>query len=337
MSVSSTPNCPRLAIALLCGALVAAAAPAAAQTEAPRGLVADGDAPDYFLLYTGDVIGYLDTCGCKRNPAGGLARRAWVFDRVAELFPDTPRLTVDSGNFSDLPTAEGDVKTRALIEAMGRLGYDAVNVGERDLKTGYADFARRTEGARFPFLSANIVKESTGEPVFRAHHTVELRAADGRVRKVGLIGVARPNPIFLKAGPGDSNLVIVDPLERVRGAVAELERAGVEQIVLLAALHKNDAAQLLEAVPQIDFVVGSYGGVFTNREETAGNGWLLYSGNQGKRVGETRVWLDGSGGVARQATTLHFLTRTYPADQEMLDWVNAVPVGGEGATPASAQ
>ncbi len=28
-----------------------------------RSLIADGEAPDLFLLYTGDVIGYLDPCG----------------------------------------------------------------------------------------------------------------------------------------------------------------------------------------------------------------------------------------------------------------------------------
>ena len=31
--------------------------------EARKALVATGDSPDLFLLYTGDVIGYLDPCG----------------------------------------------------------------------------------------------------------------------------------------------------------------------------------------------------------------------------------------------------------------------------------
>jgi hypothetical protein len=41
-----------------------AAASSATPTAAPRqALIATGDAPDLFLLYTGDVIGYLDPCG----------------------------------------------------------------------------------------------------------------------------------------------------------------------------------------------------------------------------------------------------------------------------------
>ena len=60
------PTVARLALLTLVAA--AAAAPIAAQegvsTAPPAGaLVAPGDAPDLTLLYTGDVIGYVDPCG----------------------------------------------------------------------------------------------------------------------------------------------------------------------------------------------------------------------------------------------------------------------------------
>jgi len=81
--------------------------------------------------------------------------------------------------------------------------------------------------------------------------------------------------------------------------VGELERAGVELIVLLAAMHRDDAARIALEVPAIDFVVGSYGGHYTTTEDRVErNAWLLYSGNQGKRLGETRVWIGGPDGPA---------------------------------------
>ena len=49
-------------------------------------------------------------------------------------------LLVDSGNFSDNPTPQGDAKTRALVEAMGKIGYAAANVGERDVKLGPGEY-----------------------------------------------------------------------------------------------------------------------------------------------------------------------------------------------------
>jgi hypothetical protein len=36
---------------------------AAPATGAQKGLVAGGDPPDLLLMYTGDVIGYVDPCG----------------------------------------------------------------------------------------------------------------------------------------------------------------------------------------------------------------------------------------------------------------------------------
>ena len=52
----------RTVATLLAVALVAAiAAPSIAQTR--RALIASGDNPDLMLLYTGDVIGYVDPCG----------------------------------------------------------------------------------------------------------------------------------------------------------------------------------------------------------------------------------------------------------------------------------
>jgi hypothetical protein len=38
-------------------------APVWAAPASATGLIIPGDAPDLFLLYTGDVIGYLDPCG----------------------------------------------------------------------------------------------------------------------------------------------------------------------------------------------------------------------------------------------------------------------------------
>lgn len=47
----------------LAGALAAPATGWAAPTATTGGLVPAGSPPDLFLLYTGDVIGYLDPCG----------------------------------------------------------------------------------------------------------------------------------------------------------------------------------------------------------------------------------------------------------------------------------
>jgi len=75
-STRASANCA-LTAALVVAASVAVAAPPAQTEIAPatapapaegndparRALIAAGDPPDLFLLYTGDVIGYVDSCG----------------------------------------------------------------------------------------------------------------------------------------------------------------------------------------------------------------------------------------------------------------------------------
>ena len=198
---------------------------------------------------------------------------------------------LDSGNFTGKTDRFGTLKNRALLQGMERLGYAVVNLGERDLKLGYDEFIRQAEGSKLPFISANLVRQDTGEPVFPTHTTVAASSPDGKhSARVGVIGVMRPNPMFMRAGPEQSNMVLIDPVEPTRRAVAALKDEGVDYVVLLAALNKNEAGRIVGEVPGIDFVVGAYGGIWTNQAEQRGETWILYSGNQGKRLGATRIF-----------------------------------------------
>jgi 2',3'-cyclic-nucleotide 2'-phosphodiesterase (5'-nucleotidase family) len=208
---------------------------------------------------------------------------------------------------------------------MDHMDYAVVNIGEREVKHGYENFAKRAGDSRLRFISANIIDKSTGEPIFEPHAVVEAEASGGgRKLRVGVIGVVRFNPSFQKPGPDDGLMVIAHPKERIETELAALKKQDVDIVVLLAALHQDDAKRLVSDVEGIDFIVGSYGGFYTTRSEQIGPTWLFYAGNQGKRVGETRVFLDRQGAVADQRTTLHLLTSQYPPDPAMTEFLVAV-------------
>jgi len=236
---------------------------------------------------------------------------------------------LDSGNFSDNPTPQGEIKTRTLLTGMSRMGYAAVNVGERDVKMGYDDFVKNTRHVDLPFVSANIVRQGSEEPIFQPQVVVRAASPDGtRSLSIGVTGVARFNPVFLKSGPDGSSMVIVHPVEPVRRAVAKLREQGVDLVVLLAALHKDDARRIVREVPGVDVVIGSYGGAITTLAEKEGDTWVLYAGNQGKRIGETRLFFGEQARITAQGTLMHFLTGEYPAAEEMQRFVDAARAGG---------
>ena len=242
---------------------------------------------------------------------------------------------LDSGNFSDRSGPAGDIKTGALVEAMGQLGYRAANVGLRDLNMGYDAFVKRVEGADFPFISCNVVRKDTGEPVFQPYAILDMELHGGKTVKIGVLGVVRFNPVFLKAGPDGSNLVVVRPETMISRYLQEV-REKSDLVVLLAALHRQDARALAEKMEGIDIILGAYAGAFSSRDLVVGDTWIFYSGNQGKRIGETRLFFDEQGGLDDLVSYMHYLTLRYPENKEMLDYVNGVVVKTNAARGVAA-
>jgi len=305
---------------LAAGAAAETAVPTVPRSlEIPDGaLVAAGKAPELDVLYTGDVIGYLEDCGCHLNPAGGLARRAWLLNQLQSNYPSTPLVLVDSGNFSDNPTESGDLRTATLLQSMKRLGYKAVNIGERDLTLGYDDFMKRTEGLGLSFLSTNIVKQGTKDPVFAPTASFTVKGTSGKPVRVGVLGVIRYNPVWQKAGPTGTNLGLAAPADMIATYLPKL-RAESDVVILLSSLSREDAHDLAKRFQDIDLVLGAYAGYYNAMDDLDGRVHVLYTGNQGKRIGESRITLDAARRVSDVTSYMHFLTVRYPTDKAMED------------------
>lgn len=232
-------------------------------------------------------------------------------------------MLLDSGNFSDNPTDAGDLRTATLLQSMKKLGYKAVNVGERDLTFGYDDFVKRTEGLGLSFLSTNIVKQGTKEPIFPPYTVFEVKGTSGKPVRIGVLGVDRYSPVWQKAGPAGTNLGMAAPADMIAKYLPEV-RAKSDIVVLLASISKEDAHDLAKQFQSVDLVIGAYAGIFSTVEESEGRVHICFTGNQGKRIGESRVTLDAKRAVTDVTTYVHFLTVRYPEDKAMQDAIAPV-------------
>ena len=310
---------------LVAGATALAAPPAAVVPgpKVPRPLesndgvlVAAGKAPELDLLYTGDVIGFIEDCGCKMNPAGGLSRRAWLLNQIKTNYPATPLVILDGGNYTDNPTEQGEARTAVLLEQMAKLGTKVVNVGDRELGFGFDEYAKTIAGVPMDFISSNIIKQGTTEPAFKPYAIVETKGTSGKPVRVGVLGLIRYSPVWLKSGPAGGSLVTAPLADAVARYLPEV-RQKADVVVLLASVSKEDARELAKSFQDLDFVLGSYGGMYNAVEESEGRVRIVYTGNQGKRVGESRITLDAKRRVGDVVTHMHFLTVRYPEDKAM--------------------
>ncbi len=272
---------------------------------------ADERPPDAILLFSGSVHGFLEECGCESFPLGGLDRRSGFLRLLRREHKGTPKLVLDVGNFSDETSAAGRVKTRRLLEAMGRLGYIASGVGARDLAWGEAEFQSLTAGLTFPLLSANLVRESSREPWLEPYTIAQAAGL-----KVGIVSVTGYDPTLRMPLAGDDAVVTIDPLVGLRRALDELE-GRVDLVVLLAALPLEDVRLLVRRVPGVDLVFGSLGAMVLDLAESEGASRILYCGKEGQYVGQVDVFVNEAGTTRSFAERLVALGDSIPADPTM--------------------
>ncbi len=232
---------------------------------------------------------------------------------------------VDTGDFSGDPDEPGEIKTSNLIEGMKKLGYDVVNVGERELAAGVDTFLQKANQSGLAFTNANFIYRDNGEPLLAPFLLRETKLASGRKIVIGYLGLDGLNSAFAKSTASGRVVIMRDPLEAIRLHMPVLRRRA-DFVVILANLSLRDLATVLEAAPGVDLVLASNGARLSPGEtlEKVGGVPVMYAGDQGKRMGEVRLSF-GADKNASPAFTGNevWLTKRYPADPDLQSLIDA--------------
>jgi hypothetical protein len=225
--------------------------------EPPRGKV-------LALVYTSNVGGEYEHCGCPVHPLGGLGRRAAEVDRVRAASDGV--ISVDAGDLflpavSAQPASgrrpaasELERRARLLAAAYARLGVTAFSPGERDLALGVPLLRRVLADAKVPVVSANLV-DARGQLLFPADRIVEV--AGVRVGIFGVTAASPPDPAWRGWG-----VEARDPAAAARAEVASLRARGARVVVALVHVGGTpDSKRLLAAAPGIDWAVLGHSGL----------------------------------------------------------------------------
>jgi len=244
---------------------------------------------------------------------GGVARRATTIN--LERQRNSHILVLDAG---DSLTGDQDpaLKTQGQtsVDAMNRLGYDAMALGPTDLSLGLDVLRARMAEARFAMLSANAVVTGTTELVAKPYVVREM--AGHRVAIVGLSG-----------GDGTAAIGVLDPLVTALKIVPEARR---EADIVILLSHAGPAADQLiaDGVPGIAAIVsGGAGGAMTTAWVSKTSGVPIYradlamTGHAGRAVGIGRLDFDASGQLKAQSWRAVSLSPDVADDRAMAEWV----------------
>lgn len=220
------------AAAAALAALVALPAPARAAQPAP------GTAASLLYFQDAHEIAPVTQDG---GDHGGIARLATVLN--AERARGVPTDTVFGGDLGGGTLFGAVYRGAAMVDALNRVGVGVAGFGQHDFDYGLSQAMANVEASSFSWVSSNLATAS-GPLLGQEGH--------GRVRdvggvRVGYLGLTDGMDTTSAAG----EVRQADPVDSARTAVAALEAQGAQVIVAIAQVPREQALEVMNAVPQI--------------------------------------------------------------------------------------
>jgi 2',3'-cyclic-nucleotide 2'-phosphodiesterase (5'-nucleotidase family) len=268
----------------------ALAAPAAAQAGAT---LSDGQQVRVHLLgfndfhgnITGNGLKYFDPVTGINAPAGGAARLADALQKRRAADGAGHTLVVEAGDIVGASPPESSLlRDRPTLDIMNLMSVDVGTMGNHEFDKGVTEMLRQVYGGQstvdpditfspldFPVVSANIVWENTGKPVFRPYTIQTVGGA-----RIAFIGATTTTTPTITTKGSTDGVRFLDVASAVNSYVPEIEARGVNAIVLV--VHEGgtqspyrtgaisapiaDITQHLD--PQVDAVISGHSHTVVN-------------------------------------------------------------------------
>lgn len=216
------------------------------------------------IVFTGEMAGQY---GMKKatwiNPnypptLGGMAS---FFTLVKELktrntnIPDTLLLFDAGGALGGNLMGEG-ANPKLTATLMNIIGYNAMNVGVRDLNLGLYGLRKLARFARFPLISSNLQVT----PLEDANLLKKYLLIDVKGIKIGVFGLINENALFYVWKHNQKNLRFLKDVKIAEKMVKTLRNHGADVVILLSGLGFRRDTMLARIVQGIDLIIGSFDG-----------------------------------------------------------------------------
>lgn len=232
-------------------------------------LFVDWPKPDLVLILSGQQHGYLLPCGCSRPQVGGLERRYNFVQSLRDR--GWPVAAVDVGDIAQrhgpakMPNTQGLLKYKYSMEALKRIGYSAVALGENEVALGLdnalatfvlQNFDPVTNKPLPPFvLAANLADRERNFPEML--NSWKVITPPGTDIKLGIIGVVSPKMAEQIKQLNDDKVKFPDgsDVKAIDAALKEMATEKPDLHVLLYQGHPDEARARAKAYPNIFQVI----------------------------------------------------------------------------------
>ena len=251
------------------------------------------------LLFFNDLHGYLEPFKVKDKSGnevevGGIARLAAEVKRVraeneeagvqtfvlvaGDILQGTPMSTVFEG--------EPDIK------ALNMIGVDAMTVGNHEFDFGQDNFLKLKAMAAFPFLSANLFREDSGEALAAPRVSLPLNGG----LELTVIGVTTRQLLVTTRAENVRGIEVRDPIERVKATFSDAPKGPV---VLLSHSKAITDETIARELPGLAAIIGGHDQVLMNPHKRVGDVAIFQAFEKGRYLGRLDLEVNPRDGKAR--------------------------------------
>jgi 2',3'-cyclic-nucleotide 2'-phosphodiesterase (5'-nucleotidase family) len=277
----------------------------------------------FTILHTNDFHGQLEASGS--NP--GAARVAAVVNGVRTSVGAANVLLVDAGDemqgslLSNLGDGTATGKGKPVIATYNAMGYNVATFGNHEFDWGQVNLANRTGEALYPYVTANIVKNDTGncatagwdKPDFADFPYViqEVGTAPNTV-KVAFIGVTTTETPIITVSTATAGICFKDPADSILHYYDAM-KAAADVIVVLSHIGYADggygygipvygdqtlATKLNTAGKPVNLIIGGHSHSNLTAATVVGNTTIVQAYYNGRTVGRADVTVATTGAVS---------------------------------------
>jgi Cytochrome c554 and c-prime len=268
--------------------------------------------PDFVLVLSGQMMGYLQPCGCSRPQVGGLDRRYNLLRHIKGA--EWPVVAVDLGDLGQktgpagLANVQGPIKYGYALKALKLMDYAAVGIGETEALLGLGHLLDNyVFDQKVPsVITSNLMGAEKNFPTMTAPWVVSEVQPAGV--KVGVAHIVGPTVTARVGQLKDDKVQFGDPAASLDNVVKAMKEKKVDLPLLLyqgpqtrdpKAVKKTEALAVAEKYPQFPLIVclsdddeGSLRPT-TVTTEAKTTSHILTVGRRGKYVGVVGVWKTG--------------------------------------------
>lgn len=226
---------------------------------------------EYTLIYSGNLDGELEPCGCSiEGNSGGIMRRAQKLDELREENPQT--FALSAGGLINNGLLEERLKSGYIFDGYAQIGYDAVALQWVDIRYGVELTQRET----VPWVASN----------WRGGQYEMSRVVKRGDKALVFFSWLAPEASPYRAMRGDHQ-VVVDSTDNLSNGLKEAQESGL--LTVLASTYSIDEAQRLLPLEYVDVLIAKSAYEEYPEPKMVDDTLVLQPGSRGLRLGKLDI------------------------------------------------